>query len=344
MPTPPQARRTPHEHLAHGVVRSDPYAWMSDAEPDEHPELMAHLTAEREWYDVSTAHLDSLSSRLRSEMEQRVPERQRSSTWSRMRFSYYTETTKNRDYAVIWRESRHDPDTNAAKSAAEVVLDVNSLDAGTGYLDLGLSVVSPDEHLLAYALDTAGDERFVLRFRDLRTGEDLPDVIEDVGYSGAWTVDSSTFLYTVPDAAWRHDRVRAHRLGTEVGEDRDVLVEDDRRFEVTVRLTRSEQVILVHSESRETSEVWAVDPADPDLVPRSLGGRRDGVIYSAEHVKDGGYLVVTNDDAVEFRLVRCDSPGEPWVEVRPEEPTERLDRVDAFAGRVVASYCHRGDN
>jgi oligopeptidase B len=321
---------------------------MSDADPEEHPELMAHLTAEREWYDVSTAHLDSLSLRLRSEMEARVPEQQRSSTWSRMRFSYYTETAKNRDYPVIWRESRHDPATSATKSAAEVVLDVNSLDVGTGYLDLGLSIVSPDEDLLAYTIDTAGDERFTLRFRDLRTGEDLPDVVENVGYSGAWAGcrpgGSPTFLYTVPDDAWRSERIRAHRLGTTVEEDRDVLVEEDRRFEVTVRLTRSQQAIVVHSESRETSECWYVDPDDPDLVPRSLGGRRDGVIYSVEHQRDGDFLLVTNDDAVEFRLVSCAAPGEPWVEVRPEEPTERLDRVDAFAGHVVASYRHAGDN
>jgi oligopeptidase B len=325
---------------------------MSEADPEEHPELMAHLAAEREWYDVSTAHLDSLSSRLRSEMEARVPERQRSGTWTRPRFSYYTETAKNRDYQAIWRESRHDPATSTAKSAvvaeAALVLDVNTLDAGTGYLDLGLSIVSPDEDLLAYAIDTAGDERFTLRFRDLCTGQDLPDVIENVGYSGAWAGcrpgESPTFLYTVPDDAWRSERIRAHRLGADVAEDCDVVVERDRRFEVTVRLSRSQQAILVHGESRETSEVWYVDPADPELVPRSLGGRRDGVIYSAEHVRDGGFLLVTNEDAVEFRLMSCAGPGEPWVEVRPEEPTERLDRVDAFAGYVVASYRHAGDN
>ncbi len=360
---PPTARRTPHEHVAHGVVRSDPYAWMADAPPDEHPELMEHLAAERKWYDVSTAHLDSLSSRVRSEMETRVPEEQRSGTWTRPRFSYYTRDARDRDYSVIWRESRNNFALQDAESSAEpfsdddfagvppspeVVLDVNTLDAGTGYLDLGLSVVSPDEDLLAYAVDTAGDERFVLRFRDLRTGEDLPDVVEEVGYTGAWTADSSTFLYTVPDDSWRHERVRAHRLGTDVADDRDIVVEDDRRFEVTVRLTRSEQAILVHSESRETSEVWYVDPADPELAPRSLGGRRDGVIYSAEHHRSAdagaGFLLVTNDDAVEFRLVRCEAPGQPWVEVRPEEPTERLDRVDAFARHVVASYRHAGDN
>ena len=174
----------------------------------EHPaELLDHLAAERGWYDLATTHLDSLASVLRSEMVARVPEERRSSTWSRMRFSYYTRDARNRDYSVIWRESRNDFAQNGADSTAhdasdddfagspgsqrEVVLDVNALDAGTGYLDLGLSIVSPDENLLAYSLDTSGDEVFTLRFRDLRTGTDLPDVVEGVGYTGAWVSDST---------------------------------------------------------------------------------------------------------------------------------------------------------
>jgi oligopeptidase B len=343
----------------------------------EHPaELLDHLAAERGWYDVSTAHLGSLASVLCSEMVARVPKEQRSGTWSRMRFSYYTRDARDRDYTVIWRESRHDSVTDGAKSSVEghsgndfvqvtappagsgpeVVLDVNTLDAGTGYLDLGLSVVSPDEDLLAYALDTSGDEVFTLRFRDLRTGKDLPDVVTGVGYTGAWTSDSAGnlgFLYTVPDASWRHERIRAHRLGTRPDEDRDVLVEPDRRFEVTVRRCRSEQAIVLLSESRDTSECWWVDPTGADLAPRSLGGRRSGVSYRAEHRRGadgrGDLLLVTDADAVEFRLVSCPVPGPDgqdhtaWREGRPEVPDERFERVDAFAGHVVTTL-RRGGN
>ena len=175
---------------------------------------------------------------------------------------------------------------------------MNTLDAGTGYLDLGLSIVSPDENLLAYSLDTSGDEVFTLRFRDLRTGADLPDVVEGTGYTGAWTSDSATFLYTVFDASWRQERVRAHRLGTPASDDVDVLVEPDRHFELTVRRCRSEQAIVVLAESRDTGESWYVDPTGADLVPRSLGGRRPGVTYRAEHVRDASVV----------RGVSCSSP------------------------------------
>jgi oligopeptidase B len=284
-----------------------------------------------------------------------------------MRFSYYTKDSRDRDYTVIYRESRHDSAsvaTNSPESGPadddfpgtadpQVVLDVNTLDSGTGYLDLGLSLVSPDEDLLAYAVDTTGDEVFTLRFRDLRTGADLPDAVEGVGYTGAWTSDSTTFLYTVPDAAWRHERIRAHRLGTPVADDVDVLVEPDRRFEVTVRRSRSDQAVLVLSTSRDTTECWYVDPTGADLAPRSLGGRRAGVEYRAEHVRGadgrGSFLLVTNDEAIEFRLVSCpvpDANGQDhatWREARPEAPDERLVRVDAFAGHVVLTLWREGD-
>ncbi|HEX5861952.1 MAG TPA: hypothetical protein VFY58_08925, partial [Nocardioides sp.] len=63
---------------------------MSPVEGEHPPELMAHLTAERGWYDLATSHLFSWASVVRSEMVARVPEERRSGTWSRMRFSYYT--------------------------------------------------------------------------------------------------------------------------------------------------------------------------------------------------------------------------------------------------------------
>ena len=65
----------------------------------------------------------------------------------------------------------------------------------------------------------------------------------------------------------------------------------------------------------------------------------------------GSLLLVTDDDAVEFRLVSCPVPDPDgqahevrtgWAEVRPEDPTERLERVDAFAGYVVASLRRGG--
>ncbi len=209
-----------------------------------------------------------------------------------------------------------------------------------GYLDVGVTLVSPDEDLLAYSVDTDGDEVFGLRFRDLRTGADLPDTIARSYYGGAWSADSQWFFYTVHDEAYRPWRVLRHRLGTDPADDAVVLEEHDQRFEVNVRSTRSGELIVIWSESRSTSEAWVVDAAAPESAPRSVGGRRHGVAYRVEHAPSPAgdrMLVVTNDGAVEFRLMTAPVPRERdqdasvWVEVRPERADERLWQADAFA-------------
>ncbi len=225
---------------------------------------------------------------------------------------------------------------------------------GSGYLDLGVSLVSPDEDVLAYSVDTAGDEVFVLRFRDLRTGQDLDEVVARSYYGGAWSADSGYYFYAVHDDAYRPCEVWRHRLGTPVSEDVLVLTETDERFELNLRASRSEAAILIWSESRDTSECWLVDALAPESAPLSIGGRRPGVVYRAEHVRSqagpGRLLLVTNDDAVEFRLMEAPIPdGEhqnasTWREVRPEEPTERIERVDAFEGFAVLSLRTQGQH
>jgi oligopeptidase B len=83
-----------------------------------------------------------------------------------------------------------------------------------------------------------------------------------------------------------------------------------------------------------------------------VGGRRDGVRYHAEHrrLPDGGedLLVVTNDDAVEFRLMVApvpdglDQDASTWVEARPESSYQRLLRADAFAAGVLLTVREDG--
>ncbi|HET9840750.1 MAG TPA: prolyl oligopeptidase family serine peptidase [Nocardioides sp.] len=340
----PVAARVPFAHSEHGVERPDPYSWLGGDDPT----VLAHLVAERAFYDASVVHLDSLRSALKAEMLSRLPTVDESARWSRRRFTYWTRHPVNSDYAELWRLN-HDSDAGSTtdSESSHLFFDIAAQDAGTGYLDLGLTLVSPDEDLLAYSIDTDGDEVFELRFRDLRTGEDLPDRVPRSYYGGAWTADSRWFFYTVHDDAYRPYQVWRHRVGSTAESDELVLDEPDERFELNVRAPRTGDLVVIWSESRSTSEAWVLDGTDPHGVPRSVGGRRHGVVYHVEHAPtEAGdrLLVVTNDDAVEFRLMSApvpraaDQDHEAWSEVRPEHPAERLLRADAFADAVVLSY------
>jgi oligopeptidase B len=350
---PPVASTVPFTHTEHGVERADPYHWMRQRGSDA---LLAYLSAERAWYDASTAHLSSLVETLRTEMTSRVAPTDLSVSWKRRVSYYYTRHPAGSDYPQLLRECRKPesalseessespPRDDGTSRADELLLDAATLLDESGYLELGLMVVSPDERLLAYSFDRSGDEVYRLRFRDLSTGADLEEEIPRTYYGGAWSADSDVFFYTVHDDAYRPHQVWRHAIGTPVEQDELVLEETDERFDLMLRGCRSGEVVVLWSGSRDTSEVWVVDARRPCEPPHSVGGRREGVEYHAEHaVLPGGecLLVVTNDGATEFRLAAApvprsaDQDASVWTDLRRENPDERLERVDAFTSHVV---------
>ncbi len=347
--SPPVAGMRPFAHREHGVDRPDPYAWLRETES---PEVLAHLAAERAWYEDSTAHLLPLIASLRAEMAARLSDCDDAPHGRLTRFSYYTRLPAGSEYPQLLRNrdtetALQEPGGRGIRDA-DVILDANLLDTGSGYVELGLTEVSPDERLLAYSVDTTGDEVYALRFRDLDTGVDLAEEIPRTYYGGAWGADNATFYYTVHDEAYRPFQVWRHRIGRPPEEDDLVLEEPDQRFELTLHGGRSGDVILVLAESRRTTEVWALDAHDPQARPWSVGGRREGVEYRAEHRRtaDGDeLLLVTDDGETEFRLARCPVPRgagqdhSTWTAVRSGEDG-RLERADAFADHVVLTVRH----
>ena len=313
--------------------------------------VLAHLSAERDWYDVATGHLGPLVHELRAEMTGRVPATDSSVSWPQHGYSYRTVLPAGREYEQLLR--RRDGAGDAEPD--ELLLDVNELAGDSDYVDLGLWAVSPDARLLAYSVDFDGSEVYEVRFRDVVAGRDLEDVVPRSAYDGAaWSADSAWFFYAAHDERWRQHQVWRHRVGTPASTDELVLEEPDEKFEVSLHPTRTGELVVVFSESRDTSEVWVLDATDPTSVPRSVGGRRRGVEYHAEHVRyaDGSdeLLLVTNDEAAEYRLARCpvprsgDQDSSTWAPVRSEHPAERLERADAYVGHVVLTSRVGGRN
>ena len=95
-----------------------------------------------------------------------------------------------------------------------VLLDENAEAEGHDYFAMGVFDISPDHRILAYAVDTNGSERHRLHFRDLETGTDRADEIEDVTYGFAWADDARTCFYVRLDDAMRPWQVWRHELGT----------------------------------------------------------------------------------------------------------------------------------
>ena len=334
-PTPPQAPRRPHVLRNHGDERVDDWYWLRDRDD---PEVIAHLEAENAYAEAVLAPVAALRDRIYKEIRGRVQETDETAPVPDGPWTYYSRTVEGSQYVIHCRRPR-------AGGAEQVLLDENALAAGHDYFSLGGFEVSPDHRILAYSTDVNGGERYTLHFRDLDTGAELPDRVDNVTYGLAWADDLRTCFYARPDAAMRPDEVWRHRLGTAADDDVLVFREDDERFFIDVGRTRSGTYVLIESSSKLTAETWFVPTAAPETAPCVVELRQHGHEYSVEHHRDDllgdRFLIVTNaDDAQNFKLVAAPvaEPGRAnWTEIVAPRADVRLDAANAFADHIVLS-------
>ncbi|WP_432981692.1 S9 family peptidase [Dactylosporangium sp. CA-233914] len=343
---PPTAKRVPHERVHHGDTVVDEYFWLQNKDD---PDTVAYLEAENTFTTAATAHLEPLRETLFNEIKTRTKETDLSVPTRKGGYWYYTRTEEGKQYGIHCRvpaaEGRDAPPEigdGAPLPGEQVLLDGNELAGGSEYFALGTFDLSVDGHRLAYSTDFSGDERFTLRVKDLRTGEDLPDVIENAFYGSAWSADGSQLFYLTVDEAWRPHRVWRHAIGTPAADDVIVFEEPDERFWVGVELTRSERFLLIDVNSKVTSEVLVIPADAPTSEPRSIAPRRQGVEYSVEH-HGHRFLILHNDGAEDFALsyTSVDNPGD-WTTLIEHAPGTRLLQVDAFSGHLVVTLRRDG--
>ena len=115
------------------------------------------------------------------------------------------------------------------------MLDVNVLAEGHEFFAVGRLAVSFEQDLVAYAEDAQGRRIYTIRFKNLATGETLPDVIPDVTSNMTWANDNRTLFYAKQDPeTLRSCRIYRHVLGTDPAEDVLVYEETDDTFSAHV--------------------------------------------------------------------------------------------------------------
>ncbi len=337
-PTPPIAPQRPVELTAHGDTRVDPWFWLRDRDD---PEVLGYLKAENEFTQAALEHTQPFQDELFEEIRSRIQETDVSAPVRWGPWDYFGRTFEGRQYAEHGRRPAGAPDGEQET----LLLDENALAGDSPYFALGGFAIAPSHDLVAYSTDFNGGERYTLRFRDLTTGKDLPDVVEDVYYGLAWYDDSRSILYVRPDETVRPHQIWRHTLGTDARDDVLVFEEPDERFFAGVTRTRSGRYLLIATDSKLTSELHYLPSDDPRAEPTVIEPRTPGLDYSVEHHVDAAhgdrFLVLTNaDDAEDFKIMETPvaSPGRSrWTEMIPHRPGVRVHDVDAFADYLVVS-------
>jgi len=264
---PPVAARKPVQSVAHGIARTDDYAWLRaenwrDVVRDPSllpPAIREHLEAENKYAGAVHAPLAGLRTKLIAEMKGRIPPADSGVPMPDGPYAYWQKFEAGAEHPQIVRAPRNG-------GPEEILVDGTVLAAGRSYFSFGDSRRhSPDHRYYAYTIDDTGSELFTLLVRDLASKRDLPDVIKAVqGF--AWA-GSDTLFYTRLDDDLRARFVYRHRLGTDPAQDALVYEEKDTQFSVGVGRTRNGRFIVISTESSDTSEERIIDASKPDSEP-----------------------------------------------------------------------------
>lgn len=334
--TPPQAKVLPTKLEKHGHQRIDNYYWLNKR---DNPEVLAYLTAENEYAKAAMAHREGLEEALFEEIRGRIKQTDLSVPYKLDDYFYYARFEEGKEYPLYCRKLR------TLEADEELMLDVNVLAEGHEYCSVGGLAISFGQGILAYAVDTQGRRIYTIRFKDLGSGELLPDMVPEVTGNLAWANDNRTLFYSKQDpATLRSFQIYRHSLGTEDSQDELVYEETDETFSTSVFKTKSKRYLMITSHQTVSTEYRYLDANDPlgefqVLVPRE----RDHE-YDVDHYQDAFYIR-TNFRAKNFRLMTTTvgKPGkEHWQEMIPHREDVLLESFELFQDYLVVEERKRG--
>jgi oligopeptidase B len=329
-PVPPVADRRPHDVVSPHGTRVDPYYWLRD-DKREAPDVLAYINAENAYMEAVLAPAKELEDTLFAEMRARIKEDDSSVPTFERGYWYYVRFETGKQYPIYARR------VNAA-SPEEILLDGNVLAVGHAFYKIAAYDVSPDGRWLAWAEDTIGRNQFVLRIKDLATGEVHPDTAENISGAMGWANDNKTLFYVGKDAVTlRTDRVFRHPLG---GAHELVYREEDEQYYTSLSHTKSRRYLAITMFATEQSEVRLIDADAPESEPRVYIPRSDNHIYGVDHIGDR-FVVHTNHEAKNFRLVEVPAGKElergAWIDLVEHRTDTLIEDVALFDTFLAAS-------
>ncbi|MEM7370182.1 MAG: prolyl oligopeptidase family serine peptidase [Bacteroidota bacterium] len=321
----------------YGTQVKDPYRWLED---DRSPETEAWVKAQN---SVSFAYLNQIPTRaaFRQRLEElfNYPRMSSPRKVGAYYFFYKNDGLQNQDIIYI---------QHGLEGTHEVFIDPNKL-SDQGTVSISLLSASQDNRYIAYSRSEAGSDWQEIRIIDIESRQELSDHISWVKFSGtAWYQDGFFYSrYPAPKAGKEFSessdfqKVYYHRLGTSQEEDQ-LIYEDLSQPNMyhSVGLTEDKAyLILYKSSGTDGFETWYkktnIEPGGFRILQADFQNKSSVIAH-----KDGSFLVLTDKDAPNYRLVSVpvDNPSyESWEDILPEKKFP-LQNVSKAGGKLFASY------
>ncbi|MBR9920525.1 MAG: S9 family peptidase [Bacteroidetes bacterium] len=325
-----------------GTAVNDPYRWLED---DRAEETEAWVKAQNE---VTFGYLENIPYRedIRKRYEELFNYPKVSSPNKAGDYYFFYKNDGLQNQAVIYRKKGLDGEP-------EVFIDPNAI-SEDGTVSIGLAGISNDHKYVTVSRSDAGSDWQKFYVKEVATGEELEDELNWVKFSGAsWYEDGFFYSrYPAPEEGKelsgdnRMHSVYYHKLGTDQSEDK--LIYEDPANPTHYHFggtTEDDKYFILYKQPGTDgfSTLYKDLENDGDFVTLFSGYDTKSSIV---HHVDGRFLVLTNIDAPNYRLVSVD-PANPdkenWEEIIPESEN-LLESVNTGGGKMFASYLEKATN
>jgi oligopeptidase B len=150
--------------------------------------------------------LEALKTKLKTEMRGRIKEDDASVPAQDGAYAYGLRYREGGQHPLFVRTPRDG-------GQESVLIDGDALAKGKAYFRFGGASHSDDHRLLAWSADDKGSEKYTLRIRDLETGDDLPDTVEETSSGGVWSADGTSVSTPALMTITGHRKVFRHTVG-----------------------------------------------------------------------------------------------------------------------------------
>ncbi|HEV7902862.1 MAG TPA: prolyl oligopeptidase family serine peptidase [Pyrinomonadaceae bacterium] len=339
--TYPAAKKVEQVDDYHGTKVADPYRWLEDLDTAD---TKAWVEAQNR---LTNAYLAEIPAR------QRIKERL-TKLWNFERYGipfregdryFFTKNDGLQNQYVLYTAA-------SLTDEPRVLLDPNKLSTD-GTIALAGTAISRDGKLMAYGLSASGSDWSEWKVRNIETGQDLPDVIKWVKFSGAsWTPDGKGFYYS------RYDEPKAgtsglsgvnefqklyyHRLGTPQAEDALIYDRKDQKdWGFSGDVTDDGRYLII--------TVWTGTDVKNRIYYKDLQAKDAPVVKLLDDF-DAAYNFIDNDGAVFWFMTDKDAPRNKIIAVdtrKPEranwktvipEAAETIESVNVINNMLVVAY------
>ena len=293
----PKATKKPHPMTIHGHTRIDDYYWLNNR---ENQEVIDYLNAENAYTDKVMAQLENKKNQLFEEMKGRIKEKDESVPYKNGSYFYYSKFVEGGEYPVYCRKFQ------SLDAPEEIILDGNLMAQGHNYFSIGGFEVSDNEEILAFGLDTLRRRNYILKFKNLKTGQVYAENIPNTeGGSYAWAADNKTFFYVVRDQqTLLGNKVYKHTLGTDPKNDVLVYEEKNNQYYMGIGRMKSKKYIAIYSEQNGiATEYQLINASTPDVAPQTFLKRQNGLEYYLEHFENKFFIRTNYGDSPNYQLM-----------------------------------------